>query len=154
MCTFISLLIEKPFYLLRPQSFSFQIVSEFIDIFVKFSNFHVPGVELLSPCSVPSGGLLSQWLSRGEGFCSLQVVSRGLMVLDEIDTYIWYTSRYFVNYCFLGFLCLGSDNGLMCSGQVKQVPAPLSSKCKWNVFCLIAEFVKATKIRWIAVYRF
>ena len=33
----ISLLIEKPFYLLSPQSFSFQIVSEFIDIFVKFS---------------------------------------------------------------------------------------------------------------------
>ena len=35
----ISLLIEKPFYLLSPQSFSFQIVSEFIDMFVKFSNF-------------------------------------------------------------------------------------------------------------------
>ena len=35
----ISLLIEKPFYLLRPQSFSFQIVPEFIDTFVKFSNF-------------------------------------------------------------------------------------------------------------------
>ena len=35
----ISLLIEKLFYLLRSQSFSFQIVSEFIDIFVKFSNF-------------------------------------------------------------------------------------------------------------------
>ena len=35
----ISLLIEKLFYLLRPQSFSFQIVLEFIDIFVKFSNF-------------------------------------------------------------------------------------------------------------------
>ena len=34
----ISLLTEKPFHLLRPQSFSFQIVSEFIDIFVKFSN--------------------------------------------------------------------------------------------------------------------
>ena len=31
--------IEKSFYLLSPQSFSFQIVSEFIDIFVKFSNF-------------------------------------------------------------------------------------------------------------------
>ena len=30
----ISLLIEKPFCLLSPQSFSFQIVSEFIDIFV------------------------------------------------------------------------------------------------------------------------
>ena len=35
----ISLLIEKPFYLLRPQSFSFQIASEFIDTFLKFSNF-------------------------------------------------------------------------------------------------------------------
>ena len=35
----ISILIEKPFYLLRPPSFSFQIVSEFIDTFVKFSNF-------------------------------------------------------------------------------------------------------------------
>ena len=31
--------IYKPFYLLSPQSFSFQIVSEFIDIFVKLSNF-------------------------------------------------------------------------------------------------------------------
>ena len=34
----ISLLIEKLFDLLRPQSFSFQMVSYFIDIFVKFSN--------------------------------------------------------------------------------------------------------------------
>ena len=32
----ISLLIENPFYLFRPQSCLFQIVSEFIDIFVKF----------------------------------------------------------------------------------------------------------------------
>ena len=41
----VSLLIEKPFYLLSPQSFSFQIVSELIDIFVKLSNFipYVPG---------------------------------------------------------------------------------------------------------------
>ena len=47
----LSLLIEKPFYLLSPQSFSFQIVSEFIDIFVKLSNFiaYVPGVGLLTP---------------------------------------------------------------------------------------------------------
>ena len=35
----ISLLIEKQFYSLRPQSFSFQIVSEFIDAFVKFFDF-------------------------------------------------------------------------------------------------------------------
>ena len=39
----ISLLIEKPFYLLRPQSFSFQILSEFLDTFVKFSNFMSEG---------------------------------------------------------------------------------------------------------------
>ena len=59
MCTsIISLLIEKPFYLLSPQSFSFQIVSEFIDMFVKFSNFMSRGF-------VPGG-----------------------MVMDEIDTCI------------------------------------------------------------------
>ena len=67
----ISLLIEKPFYLLRPQSFSFQIVSKFKDIFVKFSNFMSRGgafdslfcpegrVFVHNDC--PGGG--------GEGFC-------------------------------------------------------------------------------------
>ena len=73
----INFLIEKPFYLLKPQSFSFQIVSEFIDIFVKFSHFMSPGVGLLTPCSVPSGGLLYTIIVPGERFCSLQVVSRG-----------------------------------------------------------------------------
>ena len=34
-----TLIIEKIFHLLRPQSFSFQIVLEFINTFVKFSNF-------------------------------------------------------------------------------------------------------------------
>ena len=72
----ISLLIEKPFYLLRPQSFSFQIVSEFIDTFVKFSNF-VPGVGLLTPCFVPRGGFLYRMIVPGGGFCFLQVVSWG-----------------------------------------------------------------------------
>ena len=37
--TSIISLLMKPFYLLSPQNFSFQIVSEFIDMFVKFSNF-------------------------------------------------------------------------------------------------------------------
>ena len=60
----ISLLIENPFYLLRPQSFSFQIVSEFIDIFVKVSNFmsrkwgfeslFCPGIFVHNDC--PGGG--------------------------------------------------------------------------------------------------
>ena len=58
----ISLLIEKPFYLMSPKIFSFQIVSEFIDIFVKFYNF----------------------MSRGWGFKPCP----GGMVMDEIDTCI------------------------------------------------------------------
>ena len=77
----VSLLIEKPFYLLSPQSFSFQIVSEFIDIFVKLSNFipYVPGVGLLTPCSVLMGAFLYTMIVPGEGFCSLQVVYQGFV---------------------------------------------------------------------------
>ena len=77
----VSLLIEKPFYLLSPQSFSFQIVSELIDIFVKLSNFmpHIPGVGLLTPCSVPRGAFLYTMIAPGEGFCSLQVVYQGFV---------------------------------------------------------------------------
>ena len=63
----ISLLIEKPFYLLRPLSFSFQIVSEFLDIFVTFSNFMSRG-GLLTPCSVPRGGFLYTMIVPGGGF--------------------------------------------------------------------------------------
>ena len=55
----ISLLIEKPSYLFRPQSFSFQIVSEVIDTFVKFSDSMSRGWGFLHPV-----------LSRGEGFCT------------------------------------------------------------------------------------
>ena len=66
----ISLLIEKPFYLLRPQSFSFQIVSEFIDIFVKFSNF-VLGMGHLTPCFVPRGRVLYKMVVPGGGFLPL-----------------------------------------------------------------------------------
>ena len=77
----ISLLIEKPFYLLRPQSFSFQIVSEFIDIFVKFSNFMSRG-GLLTLSSVPRGGFLYAMIVPGGGFspfksCPKSVSQRG-----------------------------------------------------------------------------
>ena len=71
----ISLLIEKPFYLLRPQSFSFQIESEFIDIFVKFSSFMSRewGFDSLF---CPEGRVfVHNDCPGGEGFCSLQVVS-------------------------------------------------------------------------------
>ena len=54
----ISLLIEKPFYLLRPQSFSFQIVSEFYRYICEIFTLYVRGVGLLAPCSVPMGGFL------------------------------------------------------------------------------------------------
>ena len=46
----ISYLIEKPFYLFTPQSFSFQILS---NTFVKFSNFMFLGVVPVTHCSVP-----------------------------------------------------------------------------------------------------
>ena len=72
----ISLLIEKPFYLLSPQSFSFQIVSEFIDMFVKFSNFMSPGVGLLTPFSVPRAGFLYTMIVPGEGFLPSSRVPR------------------------------------------------------------------------------
>ena len=79
--TTISLLIENPFYLLRPQSFSFQIVSEFTDTFVKFSNFmsqgwafdsfFVPRGGILYTMIVPRGGLLLPSIrvpGEGDGF--------------------------------------------------------------------------------------
>ena len=76
----VSLLIEKPFYLLSPQSFSFQIVSEFIDIFVKLFNFipYVPGVGLLTPCSVPMGAFLYTMISQGRVFAPFKLCTRDL----------------------------------------------------------------------------
>ena len=59
-------------------------MSEFIDFFVKFSNFMSPEVRLLTPFSVPRGGFLYTMTVPGGGF---QVVSRG-MAMDEIDTCI------------------------------------------------------------------
>ena len=75
-----SLLIKKQFYLLSPQSFSFQIVSEFIDIFVKLSNFiaYFPGVGLLTPCSVPRGVFLYTMIVPGEGFAPFKLCTKGL----------------------------------------------------------------------------
>ena len=75
----ISLLIEKPFYLLRPQSFSFQIVSKFMDIFVKFSNF-MSGGGAFDSLFCPEGRVfVHNDCPRGERFCSLQVVSWGFV---------------------------------------------------------------------------
>ena len=65
----ISLLIEKLFSLLRSQSLPFQIVSEFIDTFVKFSN--VEG--LLTPCFVPRGGFLYTMIVLGDNLPSSRV---------------------------------------------------------------------------------
>ena len=73
----ISLLIEKTFYLLRLQSFSFQIVSEFIDIFVKFSYF-----------MSWDGAFDSLFCPKGRVFAPFKSCPGGGMVLDEIDTCI------------------------------------------------------------------
>ena len=62
-----SLLIEKPFNLLRPHSFLFQIVKEFIDIFVKFTNSRSRGGAFDS-LFCPKGGLLYTTIVLREGF--------------------------------------------------------------------------------------
>ena len=59
---------------------------------MKFSNFYVLGVGLLTPCSVPRVGFLCTVIVPGGGFLlpSSRVPGfvRGGMVMDEIDTYI------------------------------------------------------------------
>ena len=56
------------------------MVSEFIDIFVKFSSFISRGWGFWLPVLSRWEGFCTQWLSRGgEGFCPLQVVSRGFV---------------------------------------------------------------------------
>ena len=84
----ISLLIEKSFYLLRPQSFSFQIVSEVIDTFVKFSNFMSQGGAFDS-LFCPEGKVFVQNdCPQGGGFSLPSNHVLGGMVLDEIYTCI------------------------------------------------------------------
>ena len=89
----ISRLIEKPFYLLRPQSFSFQIVSEFIDIFVKFSNF-CPGGGAFDSLICPEGRIFvhndcpGRRVSAPFKSCPRGLSRGGGVVLDETDTCI------------------------------------------------------------------
>ena len=79
----ISLFIKKPFYLLRRQSFSFEIVSE-------FSNFMSRGWGFWLPVLSRGKGFCTQLLSRGEGFCSLRVVSRGFVPGGDGFGWNWY----------------------------------------------------------------
>ena len=83
----ISLLIEGRFCLLSLQSFSFQMMSEFIDIFVKSSNFmsrgwgfgslFCPGGRVFVHNDCPGGRVFAPFESCPGG-----------MVMDEIDTCI------------------------------------------------------------------
>ena len=87
--TIISLLIEKQSYLLRPQSFSFQIVSEFIDIFGKFFYVYVPRCGAFDSLFCPEGRVFTP---RGRDFAPFKSCpGGGGMVLDEIDTCISHT---------------------------------------------------------------
>ena len=76
---------------MRPQSFSFQIVSESTDIFVKFSNSMSQGWGFDS-LFCPEGRVFvhSDCLEGGLSLPSSHVpgVCPGGMVLDEIDTCI------------------------------------------------------------------
>ena len=73
--TIISLLIEKPFYLLRAQSFSFQIMSEFIDTYVKFFTL-CPKGGAFDPLFCPEGRFFAH-NDCPRGVCCHTVVSRG-----------------------------------------------------------------------------
>ena len=91
----ISLLIEKPFYLLSPQIFSFQIVSEFIDIYVKFSNFMSWGWAFDSLFCPEGRVFVHNDCPRGRVFAPFKLcpggLSRGVgvgVITDEIDTCI------------------------------------------------------------------
>ena len=89
----ISLLIEKPFYLLSLQSFSFQIVSEFMDIFVKFSNFISRGGAFDSMFCLKGRAFVHNDCPGGRVFAPFKSCPRGLSrggVMDEIDTCITY----------------------------------------------------------------
>ena len=88
----ISLLIEKPFYLLRPQSFSFQIVSEFIDIFVKLFTLRPGGGAFDSLFCLEGSGFVHNDCPGRKVFAPFESCPGGLslggMVLDETDTCI------------------------------------------------------------------
>ena len=74
----ISLLIEKPFYLLRPESFSFQIVSEFIDTSVKLSNFMSRGGAFDSLFCPEGRVFVYSDCARGKVFAPFKSCPRGL----------------------------------------------------------------------------
>ena len=83
----ISILNEKPFYLLRPQSSSFQIVSEFIDTFVNFLSL-CPGGGAFGSLFCPEGRVfVHNDCPGGRVFAPSSRVLGG-MVLDEIDSCI------------------------------------------------------------------
>ena len=87
----ISLLIEKPFYLLSPQSFSFQIVSEFIDMFVKFSDLMSLGGTFDSLFCLEGRVFVHNDCLQGRVFAPFKPCpgdSPGGVVMDEIDTCI------------------------------------------------------------------
>ena len=104
--TSIISLIEKPFYLLRPQSFSFHSVRVYRYICEVFT-LYVPGVGLLTLCSLPRGGFLYTIIVPGGGkfllpsSCVLGVCPGRGMVMDEIDTcisFIWFYKHMFNNW--------------------------------------------------------
>ena len=81
----ISVLIKKPFYLLRRQSFSFEIVSEFSNFMSRggaFDSLFCPGGRVFVHNYCPGGRVFAPFESCPGG------LSRGGMVLDEIDTCI------------------------------------------------------------------
>ena len=95
--TIISLLIEKLFYLLRPQSFSLQIVSEFIDTSMKFSNSMSLGWAFDS-LFCPKGRIFVHKVCPGGRVFALFKLCPGGMVLDETDTCIRQSTHFTLSF--------------------------------------------------------
>ena len=80
----ISILIEKPFYLLSPQSFSFQIVSEFIDILWNSLTLCPRGGVFDSLFCPEMKEFCTQWLSWGGFFAPFTSCLGGLLWMKLI----------------------------------------------------------------------
>ena len=83
--------LKNHFFVEITKLFISNSVKYICEIFYIFVKLYVPEMELLTPCFVLGECFCTQWLSQGEGFCPLRVVSEGLyrgMVEDETDSCI------------------------------------------------------------------
>ena len=137
----ISLFIEKPFYLLRLQSFSFKIVSEFIDTFVNFLTLY-PGDGAFDSLFFPEGRVFVHNDSPGGGFLPTWIrVPGGRMVLDEIDSCITINHEWVNNkHDYVSFWLIASIRHLLNRKQSKTILSCLQEGLEFSFFVWILMF--------------